>query len=78
MNPNNSNSVFVNSDSIFHEEPGFRKAKTLSKISMISRSDYRLLSYLKSLEQRIYFFFAEETSIDPLFRFASTRLMIAE
>ena len=46
MNPNNSNSVSVNSDSIFHEEPGFEKAKTLSKILMISRGDYRLFSYL--------------------------------
>ena len=46
MNPNNSNSVLVNLDSIFHEEPGFQKAKNLSKISMISRGDYRLFSYL--------------------------------
>jgi hypothetical protein len=46
MNPNNSKFVCVNSDSIFHEEPGFEKAKTLSKISMISRGDHKLLIYL--------------------------------
>ena len=46
MNPNNFNLGFINSDSIFHEVPGFEKAKTLSKTSMISRGDYKLLGYL--------------------------------
>ncbi len=46
MNLNNFNSVSVNLDSIFQEEPEFQKAKTLSKTSMISRGDYRLFSYL--------------------------------
>jgi len=46
MNPNNSNSVFVDLDSIFNGEPGFQKAKTLSKSLMISRGDYRLFTYL--------------------------------
>lgn len=46
MNLNNSNSVSVNSDSIFMEEPQFQKAKYLSKISIISKGDYRFLSYL--------------------------------
>jgi hypothetical protein len=46
MNLNNSNFVLLNLDSNFHEKPGFQKEKTLSKISMISRADYRLFSYL--------------------------------
>jgi hypothetical protein len=46
MNLNNFNFVLVNLDSIFHEEPGFQKAKTLSKTLIISRSEHRLLSYL--------------------------------
>jgi hypothetical protein len=46
MNPNNCNSVSVNSDRIFQQEPEFQKVKTLSKISMISRGGYRPFSYL--------------------------------
>ena len=46
MNPNNSNFVLLNLDSNFHEEPELQKAKTLSKMPMISRGDYRLFSYL--------------------------------
>jgi hypothetical protein len=45
MNLNNFNFVSVNSDSIFREEPGFEKAKTLSKTLMISKGDHRLASY---------------------------------
>ena len=46
MNPNNSNFVLLNVGSNFHEGPEFQKGKTLSKLPMISRGDYRLLSYL--------------------------------
>jgi hypothetical protein len=40
-------SAFVNSDSIFTEEPGFKKVETLFKVSMIPRDDYRLFSYVE-------------------------------
>jgi hypothetical protein len=46
MNPNNSNFVLLNLDSTCNEEPEFQKAKTLSKMPMISRGDYRLFTYL--------------------------------
>jgi hypothetical protein len=46
MNLNSFKFAFINLDSIFQEEPEFEKAKTLSKIPMISRDDYRLFSYL--------------------------------
>jgi hypothetical protein len=46
MNPNNSNSVSVNSDSIFYEEPDSENIKNLSKTLIISMDDHRLLSFL--------------------------------
>ncbi len=46
MSLNSFNFAFINSDSIFWEEPRFQKPKTLSKIPMISIGDYGLFSYL--------------------------------
>jgi hypothetical protein len=53
MNPNNSNFVSIKLDSIFHEEPEFEKAKTLSKTLMISRGGYRLFNYFGQQCQEI-------------------------
>jgi hypothetical protein len=57
MNPNNSNSVSLNLDSIFLEEPEFEKAKTLSKTLMISRGDDRLSSYFGQQCLHLVYFF---------------------
>jgi hypothetical protein len=75
MNPNNSNSVSANSDSIFQEEPGFEKVKTLSKILMISRGDYRLFSYLG---QQCYAFESYDTLQDELKKFCEDGIRLFE